>query len=355
MIPRRAASVLALALVLGCEHEDGHVPHWLFQGEWIDVDGQDREADETCAGTFLYLDGYAGVIATEFDVEAHLGTYHWYSQEAYASEDPCGGSAGCGWHDEAYTPNVPHEHELIHMANFAALGDYCPGVLAEGLAEYFDTFGQDVIAEDFDRLDARFADPVKIFPGEYAVAGRFAAFLVHEFGLAAVLEVCAATGRYPDADTLASAMTEILGASPEQLVATVAAEPADCNRFDRYQSHAYACSDAAAAPSAGIVEAEGEFVATYALGCVSASTLGPLSGDIWIVEQIEFAAADTYAISTSPPVEIVLARCGYCGEVERFRSDVGPTYDVEAGRYWLELRVPADFSETVELSITHAG
>ena len=362
---RPLALVLALAVLSGCEHEDEHVPNWLFRGVWIDVDGWDREADETCAGTFSYLDAYAGVLAAEFGVDHHLSVYRWYSVDAYWSDKPCGENAdGCAWEgDGADSFRIPHEHEVVHMADFAVAG--CPSILAEGLAEYFNTHGRDVKAEDFDLLEARLADPIKMPYGEYPVAGRFAGYLVHEFGLPTVLEACAAIGRFPDAEHLAKVMSQTFGASPEQLVAAVAAEPDECNSFERYQSRIFACGDTAAAPFAGVVAAEFEFVASYVFDCDADSSVGPWTDEIRIIQQIEFVEGDFYHVrlddsdgdpSTFPPLTLVLASCDYCGEVEGFRNDnFAETLEVGAGRHWLELRAPVGFRDTIQLRISHFG
>jgi hypothetical protein len=362
MIPRQTMlSVLVLVLASGCEQER----NWLFDGEWIDVDGWGREADETCAGTFEYLDAYSGMLAAEFGINEPLGIFRWSSMAHYTAGDlPCRPGRTCAEPGEAFSPVLPDEHEVVHLANLAAAR--CPSVLSEGLAVYYGGMrGNGSASGDLDLLSARLLEPDATAPvDEYAIAGRFAAFLVHEFGLAAVLEVCAATGRSPDAAQLSSVMENLLGASAAELVAQLAIEPEECNELDRYGARLYACGDDPLAPHAGVVEPEPgpDFAATYSFGCANEGSIGPVDGQVRFIQQIEFAESDYYHIYiedsdgdllTSPPVTMVLARCGYCGEVEQFRADLGRTFQFDAGRYWLELRAPPDFVDTIEVTIRH--
>jgi hypothetical protein len=354
-------STILLVLASGCEHER----NWLFDGEWIDIDGWGREADEACAGTFEYFDDYSGMLAAEFDINEPLGVFRWSSEAHFDAGDiPCSQErVACAQPGEAHSPRLPHEHEVVHLANFVT--GFCPSVLAEGLAVYYDTRGNGSASGDLDLLTARLAQPDRSVPAEeYAIAGRFAAFLVHEFGLAAVLEVCSTAGRYPDAVRLSSAMEEIMGASATELVEQLAAEPDECNEFSSYQAKLYACGEDPLAPHAGIVEAQGEpdFVATYSFGCDNEASIGTADGQMRFIQQIEFAESDIYYFhfedsdenpTTIPPVTMDLARCGYCGQAERVGAGYVHSRHVEAGRYWMELRAPADFVDTVEVTILH--
>lgn len=355
-----AAAWAVLALGMGCEHEPERQPNWLFKGEWLDVDGFDREASDTCAGTFEYLDRYAGALAIEFGVSRHLGTYQWFSNEAWTLESPCPDSAGCALPGIAYSTYIPHEHELVHLANFHSHD--CPDLLAEGLAEYYDTLGSGGVGDDFTALGESLTKPASK-PHNYTVAGRFAAFLVERFGLPAVLEVCAATGEFPDATTFASAFEDVLGTSLAELLADLEDEPPECHGFERYQSRVFACGVAEAAPDAGTVTSE-QFDRTYEMGCESDAVNGPLGGMIRVIERIDIAEAGTYrfwlwgedgSIGTQPPpVDLIVAECGPCGEVAVFDEPddfLTQELELEAGRYWLELRAPADFSDTLELTI----
>jgi hypothetical protein len=351
--------VFLLALVCGCEQESVE-PNWLFRGDWINVDGRDRTIDETCAGTFDYLDSYAGALAIEFGIGEHLGTYRWYSPEQYDEDRPCGEAHpyACAFPDKGGidTPLLPHEHELVHLADFAAAG--CPAALAEGLAEYYSTLGANAQSGDLDLLVARLGEPSEHPPdAEYGILGRFAAFLVHRFGLDAIIEVCRITGRYPNGDEFASAMMSVFDVSTDTLLSDFAADLGPCNSAKIYQSRVFACGVGEAAPDAGLVTAD--FEATYVFDCASEITIGPIGDEIWIVERIDFDADGTYVLALHdedgeiPEVELLVAKCEACGSVHSFPAGVyiGPE-QFTAGRYSLELRAAAGFSGRLTLTIT---
>lgn len=360
MSATRYLAACLLALVSGCG-QDPYEPNWLFDGEWIDIDGRDRSAEDACAGTFEYIDAYAGALAVEFGV-TELGSYRWYSREQYDADLPCGVDRpypySCAYDDHIlHSAFIPLEHEMVHLANFQA--GICPSVISEGIAEYYGTNPRTPSASDLEALAARLAEPAeKISHGDYPIAGRFAAYLVERHGLETVLDVCRATGRYPDADELTTAMTDVLGLPTQMVLDGFADEFANglpnCNSAIRYQSRVFACGAAAAAPDAGM--SDGVFEKTYEFGCASANTVGPFIDTIKIVERIDLADAD-YLIRLDAEdvdlseVELTLAACGPCGRV---RTVVGEFISVEqfdAGRYSLELRAPSDFSGSVTVTI----
>jgi hypothetical protein len=187
-----ARCALWLALFSGCE-VDPHEPDPLFAGAWIDIHGRDRAPEDTCGGTFAYVDAYAGALAEEFGVTEHMGSYRWYSPAQYTAERPCGDAYACTYDRTLNSTLLPHEHELVHLANFAA--GACPSALAEGLAEYYSPWGNDANSNDFDLLVARLERPSEDPPDiEYGILGRFAGYLVDRFGITNVLEVCRVTG-----------------------------------------------------------------------------------------------------------------------------------------------------------------
>jgi hypothetical protein len=356
----RLLAAVVLMLASGCE---AHERNWLFDGEWIDIEGWDRDADETCAGTFDYLDAYSGMLAAEFGVDEPLGIFLWSSwAHSHAGDLPCPAGTGCAEPGAAYSPALPNEHEVVHLANF--ITGRCPSVLSEGLAVYYDTTGNGSASGDLDRLSARLARPDETLPfEEYAIAGRFAAFLVHEFGLAEVLDVCSIAGRNPDAAALSSAMEQILGASATELVEQLASEPEECNSFSRYQARLYACGEDPLAPHAGVVEADVDFEREFSLSCEHEASIGPAFRDIRFIRQIEFAEAGSYRIHVSPadgspplgpPLWVVLAKCGYCGEAKKFYASLAANdFELDAGRYWLEFRAPSDDLTPIKLKISH--
>lgn len=368
--PLRLVGLLGLlAIVAGCEPQ--HEPNWLYRGQWIDIDGQGRSASDTCAGTFEYLDAYAGAVSVEFGAHRHLGAYRWYSPDAYDAAAPCGEDLLYPYScvlprdkemDAAvYSAFMPLEHEVAHLAN--NLVGQCPHALSEGLAVYYAPGGATPSASDFDLLAPRFENPsVRIPHREYDILGQFAAFLVREFGIDSVLEVCSRTGRDTSGAELAAAMESVLGESPTELIDRLSDEPTACYDFERFQAHVHACGVAAAAPDLGMIT--DFFETTLTLDCEDPGTIGPMALDssIWLAGRIEFigngGVVDTYVLSLLdesgevPAVEFELARCEPCGQVDTFAASsfIGPQ-QFEEGRYSLIVRADQAFAAKLRLTI----
>jgi hypothetical protein len=358
--------VIACVLASGCADPEP-APDWRHQGEWIDIEGFGRTPDETCKGTFDYLDRYAKAISVEFGADEPLGIYHWYSKARWDAERPCGSEddgnpvGGCTTSDGAFSSGIPVEHELVHMAN-NIVGAHCPSVLEEGLATYYTWSGKTPSKEEFELLAERFDAPwEQPLPGaEYPIAGRFAGFLVRHFGIDAVLEVCRMTGSRPSAEAFESAMISVLGTSPDELLAEMAVYEPKCDQWwsRGYRSRALACGEAGAVRRAGVVD--DELSLQYRMGCDEESTADPWVGKISIIEQIEFLHSGVYWVDISdadgnaPPIELELAPCDPCGRVETFVA--GDAFDqleqIEALTYWLELRADKDFSGEFTLHFT---
>jgi hypothetical protein len=354
-----SAPSMPLLLALGC-FEPEPEPNWLYQGEWMDVEGRGRTADETCKGTFDYLDRYAEAISVEFGVDEHLGAYHWYSEARFEAEGPCRSSNtnpfACAADGGVYSWVIAVDHEIAHMGHID-LASHCPSVFREGLAVYYSTSGAtpssgaiELLAQRFQALDGALP------PAEYYIAGRFMGMLVRRFGLDAVLDVCEINGAHRDPETFASAMISVLGASPDELVDDLANETG-CNSWEEYQSRVFACGEAGAARSAGVVD--NDLLLRYRMGCDEETTVEtmewPNYGTISIVERIEFLHSGDYWVSMQdaddtfnfivPPVELVLAPCEPCGRVLHFKAgEAFSDLQLDAGTYWLEMRADKDFS-----------
>lgn len=355
--------MLLPVLLLGCgQHSDEGIP--LFDGEWIDIEGHGRTAEDACGGTFDYIDTYAGALAREFGPDAHLGVYRWYSPAKYDAELPCGAAlpypSACAVEGHVlHTPFVPHEHELVHLAN--QLTGMCPSVVAEGLAEYYGVTAKTPNSTDVELLAARLDVPDEKIPAsEYAISGRFMAYLVDMYGVAAVLDVCRVAGREPDGDELSMAMMNVMGQSSSMLFDAFATEfvggPSSCNDAERYQSRVFACGVAAAAPEVGLVD--GTYVGSYELDCDSTQTIGPFVDTVRTAERIDLDADASYLVRLQPQgdvdiatVRLTLAACGPCGRVTTLVGDSVDVVQLEAGRYSLELSAPATLSQRVIVTI----
>jgi hypothetical protein len=238
--------------------------------------------------------------------------------------------------------------------------------LSEGLAEYYAHYPGDGREMDFDVLSAHLADPsAAISWRDYEMLGRFTGFLVEEYGLRAILDVCAAVGRDANGEQLAQAMDSILGASPQELVAALSEAPSSCNDFRIYGSKVFACGRKAAAQDLGIVTEDIE--RTLEFGCDRAgSVYAPFSGGIQRFFSFEAPVDDIYSFfvwdeaTGGVPTGLTLetSRCGPCEDVIRNSGDESDEWQfplitsLEAGRHSLEIRLPADFSGTLQLSIS---
>lgn len=358
--------VLLVALVAPAACRDQPVS--LYDGQWIDIAGIDREPADTCEGTFEYLDAYAGVLAAEYGIDAPLGTYVWYSREEFDTQLPCGDNRpypwACALDDEVHSPFIPHEHELVHIANFHP--GQCPNALSEGLAVYYSSEQEAGRSLDLDVLAAHLAAPSETMPqSDYEMRRRFAAFLVEEYGIQSVLDVCALAGQQASGAQLSEAMLSVLGASPAELLAALGEEPGYCNDFRRYRSKVFSCGVAAAAPSLGI--AVDGLEAQLEVGCDRAGTLDAVTGEIRRTWSLNIPASGIYVLflwdealdqQTSTSVSLELSRCGVCEDWATITAGPGTEQNafpliaqLDPGRYSLEIRLPGEFSGTLRLEI----
>ncbi|PRQ05304.1 hypothetical protein ENSA5_02940 [Enhygromyxa salina] len=354
-----ALAFVSLALVGGCT-EELYEPNVLFFGEWIDIDGRDRSPEETCGGTFAYVDAYAGAVAAEFGVSEHLGAYRWYSPEQYAVELPCDDiNYSCASTDGvAHSWALPIEHEVAHLANFIA--GICPDALGEGLAEVYSANAFDAKTHDFELLVARMQEP-SIPPSdrEYGILGRFAAYLVARFGLEAVLDVCRTTGSSPSGPQLSAAMESVLGVSTDELLTDFEPELGSCNRARDYRWRVFGCGVAEAAPDLGRVSLDSErsIETTFALDCANDTTIGPLGDMVWTAGRFDVGADGIYMLSVDgdgldiSEVELRLTHCEPCGNALILPGEIVGPEILDAGRYSLELHAPADFRGSVRVTL----
>ncbi len=358
MLRATTASLAGLLVGLACTPEPAAGgPEILLRGEWIDIGVYDRSAEETCAGTFEYLDAYAGVLAAEFGVDAHLGLYRWYSRDRFAADDPCQMPVlGCAGINGMFTTAMPLEHEVVHAAELKSFdfSTSCPSVISEGLAEVYGTSGSTPSASDFDRLEGLLTNPTgQIASRDYDIAGRFVGFLVERYGLDSLLDMCALAGGWPEGQELATAFETTFEATIPEVLTEFEAQP-NCS-YEQYRSHVYACG--AASPLPGVVVGA-EVEVTYELDCASEMTLGPRDGVLWIVDRLEFEQAD-YLISLVDedgklaPVELALTKCGPCSELpwaQVFPADV-IIQSFDAGPHELQLRAPEGYAGTLTLTV----
>jgi hypothetical protein len=316
--------VALLGALTACVSEAPPSSDFEWAGEWIDIVGQDRLPIDTCAGTFEYLDSYAGVLAAEFGVSSHLGLYRWYSRERFEAEDPCGEPVGgCTGQNGVFTHLMPLEHEVVHVVSNAVT--LCPSVLTEGLAEYYGTTSEAPTGGDIDAL-IEASEHGAIPSSGYPLAGAFAAYLVQTHGLDEVLALCELAGPYPNLEAFSQATSAALGVSLEQVL--VDFETFECG-FDQYQSKLYECG---LEPAVVVSDAPVEF--EIHVDCASATTIGPRADEIWTLQLARVLEAGSYLVElvnedgVAPTVE--LRECAACVDtphVHRFGGAGGPTVE----------------------------
>ena len=293
-MPRLCAACLLLLANLSCTPEPEPIePDFEWQGEWIDIWGFDTQPQDTCAGTFAYVDGYAGLIAERFGVGGHLGVYRWFSPERFADEDPCRnpGVLGCAGTNGAFAHVMPLEHEVVHVANIQSFP--CPKVLSEGLAVHYSTTSE-TPSSNSDNLLALLENPATpVDSQDYAIAGAFVAFLVESWGLETVLESCRLSGPAPNAAEFAEAMALAFGAPLDELFSSFLTwrDTYGCD-YSQYRSKLYECAQA---PT---VVVDGEPVSLpITLDCNDSGTIGPRYGEIGTLGSIRVVQSGSYLVT----------------------------------------------------------
>jgi hypothetical protein len=359
-LSKTRALVVFAGLIAAC-HDEAPEPVPLYHGQWIDILGVDRTAEDTCEGTFEYVDAYARVLAAEFGIDGPIGSYVWYTREEYDSMLPCGSDSpfpiSCTIGTVAYSAFMPLTHEMVHISNHQLTR--CPDALAEGLAVYYSTDQDEGRATDVEVLAEHLANPSDHMPwDDYEMLGRLSAFLVEEYGLPAVLEVCRMVGRETTGPQLAEAMQSVFGAGPDELLAALSEQPVWCDDFDTYQSKVFACGVAPATQHFGLIEDNLEL--TLEVGCDRPGTFPTALGDeIQHVLSFDAIANGAYLVDVTDAATSMrpegahwgVSRCGPC---ERWQTtEVGDDLPLatvlNAGRHILQITLPKDFSGTLRV------
>jgi hypothetical protein len=345
--------MIAALTPAGCvaDHDPAYDFRW--QGDRIDVVGIGTQPDQTCAGTLPYLDQFAEATAREFGVAGHLGVYRWYSSESFAQSTPCPDLAvGCTGANGVFTRLMPHEHEVVHLANNQVIA--CPSVIAEGLAEFYSPTSSTPTSGDIEAL-IQDSEHGAIGGDGYPLAGAFVAFLVERHGVESVLQLCAESGPYPSPATFSEAMHRALAVPLEDVLSEF--EDFDCT-YTQYRSKHFDCDDT---ESVDILVGEDPAEARFDLDCQSMTTIGPRAAEIWTVGRMEVLTDGIYlaeAIVTGEAtgVRVQLIECRACADQPRTHTLVGndsiDPIQLRAGRYSVHAIAPAGFSGSIVLRIT---
>ncbi len=349
-----AALVAVCPLLLACEPAPAPEPDFEWRGEWLDILGFGSAPEQTCAGSFAYLDDFAGATAQEFGVSGQLGVYRWYSPAEFAADDPCmSAAAGCTGSNGVFTRLMPFEHEVVHLVNNRVVA--CPSVLAEGLAEVYGTTSQTPEVWDVMPLIRQSAQgPIAL--ADYPLAGAFVADLIESYGLPDVLRLCELSGPYPDEDEFAAATEAALGDSLAQVLAAFA--DFDCS-FEEYRSRHFECGgEPDLVVGAEPVELELE------LDCQSPTTVGPRDQEIWTLAQVRVLEPGTYLAELTTQtgsydgLRVELAECVGCSASPRVHdvaSDgaaVAAPIQLNANDFMVRIFASPEFADLVTVRLT---
>lgn len=354
-MPRPLATKTVLVVVAwltaGCEAEPEVGPDFEWKGDRIDIRGFDMQPEDTCAGTFKYLDAYADATAQQFGVVGHLGIYRWYSPERFASEDPCASTAlGCAGTNGVFTRIMPLEHEVVHLVSDHVVA--CPSLITEGLAEYYGTTSTTRSTEDVTELIAQ-SEHGRIASDGYPLAGAFVAYLVENHGLDAVLSLCETAGLHPSVAEFSSAAQASFGSSLDEILLEFA--EFDCV-YSEYRAKHFECSqepDLMVGAEGGEIELE--------IGCQSPTTIGPRDGEIWmlgllrVVEPGVYLAQAESGSGVGPEITVELVECAACSDMPRSHRVVADALSdpiqLNASEYIVRVSGAADADDVVTLRL----
>lgn len=198
----------------------------IWEGENVRV-GSDGDLEAWCPGTMLRMDAYTGAIKDVMDVRDDL-VVDFFLLENHLDEYPIEGcrrhdALGCALGGDAYSREMPNDHELVHAVRNAAGGS--PAAIEEGAASYWggllasgdDGSGSGEGVPLGDALAAGAAGQMKL--ADYERMANFTSYLVHEWGPEANAELLRRTSAQTGQGGLESAFEQVFG-DPLDVVAT---------------------------------------------------------------------------------------------------------------------------------------
>jgi hypothetical protein len=273
---RRLSAKSALCGLLGflfvaCSAPDSNTDamEWVcvtsvLEGEGVEFRFVDAKVDDFCPSSFEAVESHIRWVAEAWGVEPSPIMYGLFESR----EEPCWGcsegAGACGRDGRLATTRLPDRHEVAHAAH----GMNCTSLIEEGWAVLYgdpfeDAASPATLREAMDGIEHN----GRLRSEHYPLAARFVAFLLDDYGIEAVKEICAIT--LPNANELDAALLEVLGASLDDVQI----------EFDEYPPWTtgelrqdQACEDSDLQPSVGSVSLE--------LGCMAEGVEGKLDGRI---------------------------------------------------------------------------
>jgi hypothetical protein len=340
-----AGAAVAAAAVSACAED--HPPPVVWEGAHLAY-RTDEDPSALCGGTFEYLDGVVGYLATRFGDSEAFVDYSWVPDgpDPYCPE----GTYGCAKLRRAYSVFPVHQHEVVHAVRGGTDARRSSQRLAyqpleEAIAElYGDDWpigGEPALATRA-LLEARDLDSV-----EYVAAGHFASYLRATFGEAALLQLGDVSRFDDDEDAFLSDFVAVFGVSLDDALESYTAEYPVCDKSS-YRDDGFECSgDATALPTT-----LGERVdLDRSLSCDDPHVIGPRLGGRWTTVVVDVPEDRGYAIVVGAlddrnATDFRMRRCGSTclddlGRVGEETSVIGGDwYCLAAGRYTVRLGMP---------------
>lgn len=204
--------------------------------------------------------------------------YYWFPSDHERIDEVCSRGTACTFADGVtVTSIIPHEHELVH----AVRGDfgYSQGFIEEGVAEVWGA--HDDRSFDYDLgIGAGIGLAEDELPIEYyGVAGRFASFVMYEFGTDAFVEIGRAAAWKSSALEVDQAFESVTGMTASEVVASYESIGWNCGR-SLYRDDSASCASARRL-SCDLAAEDGTLSMVLDLDCASEDFIGPRDGMMW--------------------------------------------------------------------------
>ncbi len=345
---------IAVTFICACEVNPENEPDFEWQGDQIDIVGYGTEPADTCAGTFSYLDAFAGATATEFGVAGHMGVYRWYSPELFEVDHPCmTGATGCAGSNGVFSRLMPSEHEVVHLVAHHLVA--CPSIISEGLAEYYGMTSKTPTSTDVTPLISQ-SEQGTIESDGYPLAGAFVAYLVDTFGLNAVMNSCEITGPYPSVESFSTAAQQAFAVPFDQVLLDFA--ETNCT-YAEYRAKHFECGGD---PDLVVDDAPSQI--NLEIDCNSVSTIGPRTDEIWTLSLVRVLQSGTYLAEVMVltgdynGVRVELNQCVGCSDSPRTHQLVAEDASIvtpiqlDASDYFMQVYAPMDAKVEISLRLT---
>ena len=326
-----------------------------LETERMVIRGRGRYEEELCGGTADWIDRYVDSLAPYYGLpDGQIGRYVWYSPEEFDESGVCGPWGACtGLQDgvpTVFAPNVPIEHEIVHVLQRHVSPESCVAMLEEGLAEYLRGPYPEATPGEMDKLVALSFEGGDLTSADYARARHFVSFLVETYDLETVIDLCAATPKGSTLEDFDVASLDLLGRDLEELLGEYSAYPECPDSRDR--AKLLECSR----PPSVEVGLNMEESINVMASCSASDAVGPHKGTYHLSHQIRILEEGDYSVTLSssaelPQYTIRTERCASCIEDPNYVA-LGefPTW-VEPGDYAFDLSIPVDYEGEITIHV----